>query len=61
VYWVDRELAGNPTDPASFDSFEQRHFAWLDTVLIPGAPAAAVDTARTNLVNSLNAVADDAS
>jgi hypothetical protein len=60
VYWVDREAGGAPTNPASFDSFEQRYFAWLDTVLIPGAPAATVDAARANLAGSLNAIANDA-
>jgi hypothetical protein len=60
VYWVDRESSGSPIDPASFDGFEQRYFEWLDTVLIPGASAATMDSARAGLVNSLNAIANHA-
>lgn len=57
VYWVDRQASGTPDSPASFDRFEARYFAWLDTVLIPGAPAANVRTARDELVETLNAIA----
>jgi hypothetical protein len=60
VYWVDRASPGSPASPASFDTFEQRYFDWLDTVLIPGAPAATVDAARGTLVEALNAIANDA-
>lgn len=59
VYWVDRESpAGAAT--SSFDTFETRYHAWLDTVLIPGAPPAAVSAARNAVVEALNAIADDA-
>lgn len=59
IYWVDRQTPGSPDSPASFDRFEDRYFTWLDSVLIPGAPAATVDTARTELVEALNAIAND--
>jgi hypothetical protein len=59
IYWVDQSSPGTPVSPASFDTFEQRHFAWLDSVLIPGDPAATVDAARNALVQSLNAIAND--
>lgn len=59
VYWVDREST-TANAPASFDTFEARYFAWLDSVLIPGATAAAVDSARNALLESLNAIANDA-
>jgi hypothetical protein len=59
VYWVDRASPGSPVPPASFDAFEQRYFAWLDSVLIPGAPAATVNAARNAMVESLNAIAND--
>ena len=59
VYWVDQSSPGSPASPASFDTFEQRYFDWLDTVLIPGAPAATVDTARAAMVEALNAIAND--
>jgi len=60
VYWVDRASPGSPVPPASFDTFEQRYFAWLDTVLIPGAQATTVNAARAAMVEALNAVANDA-
>ena len=60
IYWVDRQLSGTPASAASFDSFEQRYFDWLDAVLIPDAPAATVTATRAALVESLNAVASDA-
>lgn len=60
TYWVDQQAPGTPASPASFDTWEQRYFDWLDTVLIPGAPAGTVDAARTALVEALNAIADDA-
>jgi hypothetical protein len=60
VYWVDRASPGSPLPPNSFDTFEQRYFDWLDTVLIPGAQAATVDAARAAMVGALNAVANDA-
>jgi hypothetical protein len=59
VYWVDRATPGSPIRPASFDTLEQRYFAWLDTILIPGAPAATVDAARADMVETLNAIAND--
>lgn len=59
VYWIDRQAPGSPDSPASCDRFEDRYFAWLDTMLIPGAPPATVDTARNQLVEALNAIADD--
>jgi hypothetical protein len=59
VYWVDRSSTGPPAAAASFDAFEQRYFDWLDTVLIPGAPAATVDAARAAMVKTLNAIAHD--
>ena len=60
MYWVDQQAPGTPASPASFDTWEQRYFDWLDTVLIPGAPAGTVDAARAALVEALNAIADDA-
>ena len=60
VYWVDRTTSRQlRASAASFDTFEQRYFAWLDTVLIPGAPAATVDAARAAMVEALNAIAND--
>ena len=59
VYWVDRALPGPLPPPASFDAFEQRYFDWLDSVLIPGAPAATIDAARAAMVETLNAIAND--
>ncbi|WP_363797120.1 hypothetical protein ABU614_18035 [Lysobacter firmicutimachus] len=59
VFWVDRESPASAS-PASFDTFETRYLAWLDTVLVPGAPAAAVSAARNALVEALNAIANDA-
>ncbi len=60
VYWVDRSSPGSPISAASLDSFEQRYFGWLDTVLIPGAQAGTVDAARAAMVETLNAIANDA-
>ncbi len=60
IYWVDREAPGTPAADASYDSFEGSYFAWLETVLVPGELPAAIDGARNDLVNSLNAVANDA-
>jgi hypothetical protein len=60
TYWVDQQAPGTPVSPASFDTWEQRYFDWLDTVLIPGAPAGTVDAARAALVEALNAIAHDA-
>jgi hypothetical protein len=59
IYWVDRARAGTsiPAGRLDFDTFEQRYFAWLDTVLIPGAPASTVDGARAALVDALNLIA----
>ena len=59
IFWVDREVGGAATATASFDTWEQRYFAWLDTVLIPGAPDATVTAARAALVEALNAIAND--
>jgi hypothetical protein len=60
IYWVDQRAPGTPASIASFNTWEQRYFDWLNTVLIPGAPAATVDAARVALVEALNAIADDA-
>jgi hypothetical protein len=62
IYWVDRARAGTSIPPGrlDFDTFEQRYFAWLDTVFIPGAPATTVAAARAALVAALNAIANDA-
>jgi hypothetical protein len=60
VHWVDRQAAGTAASLASFDTFEQRYFTWLNTVLIPGAAASAVSTARNELAEALNAIANDA-
>ncbi len=60
TYWVDQTAPGTPVSDASFDTWEQRYFDWLDTVLIPGAPAATADAARAALVEALNAIANDA-
>ncbi len=59
VYWVDRSSPGSPASPASLDTFEQRYFEWLDTVLIPDVPPATVDAARAATVEALNAIAND--
>jgi hypothetical protein len=59
VYWVDRASLGSPVSPASIETFEQRYFDWLDTVLIPGALTATVDAARAAMVEALNAIAND--
>lgn len=58
IYWVDRQTPGSPDSPASFDRFEERYFAWLDTVLIPGASAVTITTARNAMVEALNAIAN---
>lgn len=60
VYWVDRMAAGTLVSAASFDVWEQRYFDWLDSVLVAGAPAATAEAARSALVESLNAIANDA-
>ncbi len=57
ILWVDQDLAGAPA-LASFQTFEARYFAWLDTVLIPGAVPLVVSAARNDLVAALNAVAN---
>ncbi len=59
VFWVDRESPASAST-ASFDTFETRYHAWLDSVLIPGAAPAAVSAARNALVEALNAIANDA-
>jgi hypothetical protein len=59
IYWVDQQTPGSPDSPASFNRFEERYLAWLDTVLTPGTPAAALDKARIELVETLNAIAND--
>lgn len=58
LWWVDRDTAGSAS-PASFDTFESRYLAWLDSVLIPGATPAVVDAARNALVESMNAIAHE--
>lgn len=60
LFWVDRQAPGSLDSPASFDTFEARYFTWLDTVLIPGATPAAGEAARNALLESLNAIANDA-
>ena len=60
TYWVDQTAPGTPASVASFNTWEQRYFEWLDTVLIPGEPVAGVDARREALVEALNAIADDA-
>jgi hypothetical protein len=57
IYWVDRQAAGTPDDPGSFDQFELRYFAWLDTILIPGVPPIDRKNARAELIEALNAIA----
>jgi hypothetical protein len=59
VFWVDRQAAGTPASVASFDVFETRHHAWLETVLIPGAAPVAIATARNSLVEALNAIGNE--
>lgn len=56
IYWVDQQAPGTANDPASFNRFEVRYFAWLESILIPGTPALDVRNARSNLVESLNAI-----
>ena len=60
LFWIDWQAPGSLDSPASFDTFEARYFTWLDTVLIPGATPVAADTARNALLESLNAIANDA-
>ena len=57
--WTCTSITPCAGSPASLDTFEQRYFDWLDTVLIPGAQAATVDAARAAMVEALNAVAND--
>jgi hypothetical protein len=59
IFWVDRDSVIAPS-PASFGVFEARYHTWLDTVLIPGAASVALTAARNSLVESLNAIANDA-
>lgn len=59
LYWVDRQTPG-PAVAASFDTFEDRYFTWLDSVLIPGASPAAAESARNDLLEALDAIAHDA-
>lgn len=56
IRWVDREVPGSAAAPGSFDTFEARFFAWLDTEIMPGAPVATTATARNDLVAALNAL-----
>ena len=56
IRWVDRQEPGSADDSASFDIFEQRFFAWLQTLLIDGAADAAIKTARNLLITSINAI-----
>ncbi len=59
IYWVDRQLPGTANDPASFDQFETRNFDWLEAIPILGAATpAAVSNARSNLVQSINGIAN---
>ena len=60
IHWVDQQAPGSPASAASLDTLDQRYFAWLDTVLNPGAAVAAVDAARAAMVEALNAIANDA-
>jgi hypothetical protein len=59
VFWVDRQVPGTPASAASFDNFETRYHAWLETVLVPGAAPAASAAARNSLVAALNAIANE--
>lgn len=60
IYWVDREAPGTPPANASYDNCERTYFGWLETVLIPGETPATMDDARNELVEALNAIANDA-
>ncbi|MES1242771.1 MAG: hypothetical protein ABUT39_14235, partial [Acidobacteriota bacterium] len=60
VYWVDQSTPGSPASTASFDTWEQRYLAWLDTVLIPGASTGTADDDRDAMVEALNAIANNA-
>jgi hypothetical protein len=57
IFWVDRQVPGTPEAPNSFDGFEQRYFAWLGTVLVPGAAPGAMRLAREDLIEALNGIA----
>lgn len=59
VYWVDRQAPGTPVSVASFDTFETRYHAWLETLLVPGAAPVAIAAARNALVAVINAIANE--
>ncbi|MEM9594563.1 MAG: hypothetical protein AAGD06_09875 [Acidobacteriota bacterium] len=56
VRWVDRALPGTPVAPASFDAFEVRYLAWLQTVLVPGVDLDTAADARSEMIESLEAL-----
>ncbi len=58
LHWVHRQVPGTADDPGSFDSFEERYFAWMSTLLTPGTAAATLSNARNELIESLNAIAN---
>lgn len=58
IYWVHRQLPGSADDPGSFDIFEERYFAWLSAMFTPGTTAAAMSSARSELIESLNVISN---
>ncbi|MDQ2088737.1 hypothetical protein [Marimonas arenosa] len=56
IRWVDRRAPGSIAAQESFEVFEQRHFAWLVTELLPGASVQSATNARAALIASLNAL-----
>jgi hypothetical protein len=56
LYWVDQQLPGTADDPGSFDSFEERYFAWLAGILTPGTGVATLSNTQSELIDSLNAI-----
>lgn len=57
IFWVDRQAPGTTDARNSFDGFEQSYFAWLGTVLVPGAAPAAMTLAREDFIKALNGIA----
>jgi hypothetical protein len=60
IYWVDQEAPGTPQSDASYNRFERRFFSWLEATLIPGELPDTIHETRNELVEALNAVANDA-
>lgn len=59
LYWVDQQLPGTADDPGSFNSFEERYFDWLKGILTPGTAQSTLSNARSELIESLNIIANE--